>query len=60
MENQLALIMQLIVGIECLNSQHDRIRSGLATAKALVLAVSFFGNNIIIRHKWNTATQATT
>ena len=41
MENQLALIMQLIVGIECLNSQNGLIHSSLATAKALVLAVSF-------------------
>ena len=41
MENQLALIMQLIVGIECLNSQNGCIRSGPATAKALVLADSF-------------------
>ena len=41
MENKLAFIMQLIVGIECLNSQNGRIRSSLATAKALVLAVSF-------------------
>ena len=41
MENQLALIMQLNAGIERLNSENGHIRSGLATAKALVLVVSF-------------------
>ena len=41
MKNQLALITELIVGNESLNSQNNHICFGLATAKALVLC-SFF------------------